>query len=226
VLNFLILPFMIVFLSACGVNTSSSPSEQVDSGTSTDSNTDNTNTTSLDLIDPNPIYSADGNNSDTDTGTDTGGDGTDTGDSGDQSKSVFDVSGAFLDPLACKIGDVNDGFTNHAITDTSADDSAGDDVEYGVLISSKYPYDLVEPKNTEVTLFYYTLKPQRDMNMINIYEDRYKLSVDTAWGRNDKTVMYVMTPKDSNGLYGCYRYEFSNIADGSFTRTKVYRNNI
>lgn len=220
---------MIVFLNGCGVDTSSSPSDSGSVNTTTDvvNSGVQDDLTGLDLINSNPIIDPTTSNP-IDTNTTDGNTTTDTDTPvviADQNNSIFDVTGAVLDSRGCMIGDSNDGFTSLAISDSSADDTSGEDISYGVLISSKYPFDRVSPERTEVALFYYTLKPQRDMTMINIYEDRYKLSVDTAWGKNDETVMYVMTPKDINDLYGCYRYEFSGIADGSFTRTKVYRNN-
>lgn len=226
-LNFLVsLVLVIIFLNSCGVSTSSSPSEQGNTDIPTDSNTDTTGG-GLDLIDPNPVYSDTTGGGDNTGGGDTGGgDNTDGGDpAADQSNSVFDVSGAVLDPLACIIGDPNKGYTNNSISDTSSDDRSEDDLEYGVLINSKLPLDRASPSSMIVTLFYHNLTSQRDMEWKNIYEDDYRLSVDTAWGSNDETIMYVMTPKNSDGYYGCYRYDFSSLSNGTYTKTKVYRNN-
>jgi hypothetical protein len=218
VFNLLISLLIIVFLNSCGVDTSSSPVEKTSSDTSKDSNTDNSSGIGLDLIDPNPVTS-DGNTDNTDNTDNTG------TTVADQSNSVFDVNGAVLDTYACLIGDSNKGYTNNIISDTSSDDRSEDDLEYGVLINSKLPLDRASPNSMIVTLFYHDLKPQLQEEWKNIIETDYRLSVDTAWGSNDETTMYVMTPKNSDGYFGCYRYDFSSLSNGTYTKTKVYRNN-
>lgn len=232
--KFLILSVLIVFFGACGVNTSSSPIGQTNSGTSTDSNTDNTvSNVSLDLIDPNPVYSEDNSTSGSGS-TDVGGSGTDTNTStgtvADQANSIFDVSGAVLDEHACIIGNRNEGYADISMQDTSADDRSKTDESYGVIINSELALNRVDSASTTVTVFYNALTVQRDGTWQNIRESSlgYQLSVDTAWDRNDKKIMYVMTPKNTDGYYGCYRYNFSSPSEGTFTstRTKVYRNNI
>jgi hypothetical protein len=221
VLNFLISLVIIVFLNDCGVDTSSSPSEQTATDTSTNPNTSNGGT--VGLIDPNPVS---GGTTGDSGGTD-GGDGGSTpiDTTGDQANSVFDVSGAVLDQYACLIGEAGSGYTDNSISDTSADDRSENDIEYGVEINSKLPLDRANPTSMIVTVFYYSLKTQLLEVWKSIYEDNYRLSVDTAWGSNDETTMYVMTPRNSEGYFGCYRYEFSSLSKGTYTKTKVYRNN-
>lgn len=205
---------VIIFLSACGVDTSSSAHQ--DSTVQT-----GTNQPPLGLIDPNPVSDA---NSSTPGGGSGG--GSSGGDGGDQGNSIFDVTGAVYDKYACLKGDVNDGYTNNTIADTSIDDRGVEDVEDGLLINSKYPLYQSDAESTKVTLFYYDLTVARDMSMVNIYEDFYKLSVDRGWGYNGKSTMYVMTPKDQNGLYSCYRYNVDDIVNGAYIKTKVYRNKV
>jgi len=205
---------MMIFLSACGVDTSSSAYQSV-----AVSNTNNQ--VPLGLIDPNPVQDANSSTS----GGGSGG-GTSGGDGGDQSNSIFDVTGAVYDKYACIKGDVNDGYTNNSIADTSIDDRGVEDVEDGLLINSKYPLNQSDAATTKVTLFYYDLIASRDMSMVNIYEDFYKLSIDRGWGYNEKNTMYVMTPKDQNGLFSCYRYNVDAIIDGTYIKTKVYRNKV
>jgi hypothetical protein len=208
VLKLLVLIFLTVLLCSCGVDTSSNSASTTDTGSGVD--------IGLDLIDPNPIYpdtNTTDNNSTTDDNNTTPGTVTD---------SIFDTNGAILDAFACMVGT----YTPNVIADTSFDPIGVVDEEYGVAINSKYPYNNDIAK-TEVKLYYSTLKPQRTMKMINIYEDNFRVSVDTAWSTNDDTVIYVKTPLDSNDLYGCYRYELNGIdANSTVTGTKVYRNTI
>jgi hypothetical protein len=245
VLNFLAsFMIIIVFLNSCGVNTSSSPSEQGNTDVPTDSNTndgsgdlalvdpnpvysDSDTDTGLDLIDPNPVYDGDGvivDENSTD-GTPSGGDVV-----ADQNKSTFDVSGAVLDEHACIVGNRNNGYTDISMKDSSADDRPNVDLSYGVMIDSELSLVREDSDSTIVTVFYNALTVQRDEKWQNIREQSlgYQLSVDTAWTRNDNNTMYVMTPKNAEGYYGCYRYYFSSPSEGTFTstRTKVYRNNI
>jgi hypothetical protein len=228
----LIFSLMIIFLSSCGVNTSSSPTEQSNSDTSTDSNTDNSNQVGLDLevgldlIDPNPVYS---DTNDTNDGiTDNTTDNNTTDDEtvvADQNNSSFDVSNAVLDQYACMIGDPNLGYTNNQIFDTSSDSKSEEDIEDGVLINSSFMIDRTDPESSKAILFYSDLKVQRDMVYQYVFATRYYIAVDTAWARNDKKVVYVMTPKNTDGYFGCYRYDFSLLSEGTYTSTKVYRNN-
>ena len=139
--------------------------------------------------------------------------------------SSFDTVNAVEDRLACIIGDINDGYTNNTITDNSNDYTGASDEEDGVGLTSQYSYN-ADITKTEVTLFYYDLKPARSMDVASIFEGSYIVSIDKAWANNDETVIYVKTPKDYNDLYGCYRYELSSIDNKSqYEITKVYRVN-
>jgi len=232
VTKFIVLVCLIITISGCGVETSSGPDSNVEAPTNPTDDGSNSGDSGLDLIDLNPIVDDVNNPDDTNTTNPDDGnttnpdDGSTTNPVADQANSIFDVAGAVEDKFACMIGDPNAGYTNNSLSDTSSDDRSEDDLEDGVLINSKYPLNRTDPGSTLVTVFYYDLKPQRDMVFKNIYEDHYRLSVDTAWGRNNEKVMYVMTPQNTNGYFGCYRYNFSSLTDGTFVSTKVYRNNI
>lgn len=139
--------------------------------------------------------------------------------------SSFDTVDAIEDQLGCIIGDINDGYTNNSIKDNSNDYTGQSDEEDGIGITSLYSYNS-DITRTEVTVFYYDLKPVRSMDIVSILKDDYIVSIDNAWARNDQTVMYVRTPKDYNDLYGCYRYDLSSINNNdNYTITKVYRVN-
>ena len=99
------------------------------------------------------------------------------------------------------------------------------DEEDGIGLNSLYPY-YDDMEQSKIVLYYSDLKFQRTMEWIYAYGDGYQVLIDTAWGYNDETRIYVRTPKDENDLYGCYRYELDGIKkdDSVVNSTKVYRN--
>lgn len=216
---------MMLFIG-CGTDTASGPG--LDTDTDTDSGYPTTGDSSndynrVDIIDSNPVVGDSGANPDDNSTNPDDGDG-DGGD-GIVTDSIFDVIGAEYDPYACMVGDPNEGYTDKTISDRSSDDRGAEDTEHGVYISSGFPYSRNDPVQSEVILYYYALKPEREMVMANIFEDDYVVSFDKAWAQNDETKAYVMTPKNAQGFYGCYRYELSLIDQNQVVKTKVYRNN-
>ena len=227
-LKFLASVFILLSFVSCGVDTSSSSqTAKVEDTTST--NTESDTLTLPPLVDLNPI--GDANTTVPDDGTTVPDDGTTVPDDGttppstdvNQTDSDFDVVGAIEDKFACTNGDYSDGYTNNLLKDTSADYLGVSDIEDGVGLYSNYPY-MSDDSKTEVTLFYYDLKPQRSMDVESFLEAGYTLSIDTAWAQNDEKVLYVRTPQDINGLFSCYRHDASTIdVDGKITITKVYK---
>lgn len=210
---------IIVFFFGCGTDTASGPGmdEPVVPGYPTTPVEDD-DVNGVDIIDSNPVIGDPGQNPDTDSPDPGAGGGTVITD------SIFDVVGAELDPFACMVGDPNEGFTDKTLLDRSSDDRGAEDTEHGVYISSGFPYSREDPTQSEAVLYYYALKPERTMDMANIFEDDYILSFDKAWAQNDETKIYVMTPKNAQGFYGCYRYDISMIDQNQVVKTKVYRN--
>ena len=215
---------IMVLLLGCGTDTASGPGTDTDPtdpwypSTPTE---EPDRTGGVDIIDSNPVIDEPGTNPDdnvTDPDDGTGG--------GDPviTDSIFDVIGAELDPFACMIGDPNEGFTDKTLLDRSSDDTGAEHPEHGGYISSGFPYSREDPTQSEAVLYYYALKPERQMDMANIFEDDYILSFDKAWAQNDETKIYVMTPKNAQGFYGCYRYDVSMIDQNQVVKTKVYRN--
>ena len=221
---------IVIFVNACGVDTASSQTEipEVIPPSYDISNNDLINlnpiSTDTDLPDDGNITDPDdGNITDPDDGNITDPDDGNTTLPNDGSISEFDIDGAIEDKYACIVGDYNNGYTNNIITDSSYDYVGKSDEEDGVTINSGIRY-YDDPLLSTVALFYYDLKPARAMDMVSVFEDGYTMYVDQAWAINDETTMYVRTPKNENDLYGCYRYDLSEIDTGVLpTRTKVYR---
>ena len=238
-LKLFIISLFVVFFNACGVDTDSSKTsveteEEINTDTEIIDNiiinpisgfTDldlfnqnqiDTGSSDLVLLDSNIIVD-NGNTTDPDDNTTAVSDG---------SESIFDKQNAVEDKFACMLGDSNDGYTNNLISDTSIDNRGVMDEEDGIGINSLLPYNDDQSK-TKITVFYYDLKPSRDMQVISSYETGYRIDIDTGWAYNDEKNVYVQTPKDENDLYGCYRYELSSIdEENTLTAVKVYRNKI
>ena len=234
----LILVFIFVLFTGCGVSTSSSSSQDNDSNSTNypttsddnigsdiiylvDSNQINDGTDIGDgivYIDPNPI--GDGCNCEDDNQTDGG--QTDGGQTS-SGNSIFDKVNAIEDPKACYLGDYNDGETNNILKDDNKDYIYKTDSEDGISVQSRYT-SFGAAENSEVVVFYYDLKPSRTMQMKTVTYDSFSVSIDTAWAQNDEKVFYIRTPKNDDGLYGCYHLDVSTIAvDGNVAITKVYR---
>lgn len=217
--------FFVLLFSGCGVQTSSSSNtaQSYEDNSSVDSDWYGDGY----IIDPNPI----GDGSSDDNTSDGGDNNTSDNNTSDddiydgvlsQEDSYFDISNAEYDQFACKYGDINDGYTDQIITDDSIDDRSTINLEYGVSINSLYPISYAG--GNEVSLFYYSLKPNLKGIMVNIYHDSlYRLSIDKAWADNDQKKVYIMTPANSDGYPSCYRYDLSTIDDNTYQRTKVYR---
>lgn len=213
---------VIVFLSACGVDTSSSTTQIEDNEPIIV--VEEKQIEDLDLIISNPIYVDtidDGNISESNESNVTDeevvegipNDGT----------SIFDTVGALEDPYGCMIGNPVNGFTDKVLKDDSVDAQTTTDSEYGIGANSRFPIkDILE--ETQITVYYQALKPARNMKMVSIYESLYRIDIDTAWANNDVNTIYVRTPKDENDLYSCYKYDLNNIElAGTTIGVKVYR---
>ena len=207
--------FTILLFTACGVETSSSDLEKSENtGTGGDSSSSDTN-----------------DSGNTDVSNDSGDSGS-TDDSNSTSdgnvtiKSIFDTADAVEDKYACIVGDSNNGFTSNAISDDSFDYADTSDEEDGVAINSRFPITK-DLEQATVNLFYYDLQVSRWMSSVSIYEDDFRLSVDRAWSNNDDTIIYARTPKNSDGLYSCYRYDLNNIDVNTTVKSvKVFRREI
>ena len=227
-LKFLASVFILFSFVSCGVDTSSSTqTAKVEDTTGTDTGTDTL--TPPPLVELNPIVDAnstipDDGTIDPNDGTTDPGDGTTVGDGGEQANSIFNVENAIYDQYACFTGDINDGYTNNKISDTNVDDRGESDIEDGVEVNSKIPSINADEEGTRVSLFYYDLLVSRDMALVHIYEDDYRISIDKGWAYNEKKIVYVMTPvRPGSEFRSCYRYDLTSITSGSYIKTKVYR---
>lgn len=188
---------MVLFLSACGVDSSSSKAQQ---SSATDPGTGN---------DGNGSGSGDGNGS---------GNGSETIPVIDVSTGAgFSKKDAVKDPNAC----IANG-TFKYIEDSSFDPNSVADHANGLELASQYPYS-ANVNGTKVVLYYPTLGLKLLGKSVNVYEANYRLTFDKAWSSSKNSSVYIRTPKDSKGIHSCYRYELSSLSGAGITRTKVYR---
>lgn len=210
-----------LFVTGCGVESESSADIKEESSI----NSTNTDTGSTDNTD-----STGTGDDQTDTGVDTNTtetpatdtnttDGTTTNPGTDANTtvvSIFDTVDATLDAKAC-------GATGYvAIVDSSFDPEGYVQEQHGIEISSSYPMGF-NPALTEVKLFHPGLEHEKLGVTSNVFGVQYYFSYDHAWVNNSNTTIYIRTPLDSNGKYGCYRYEITSTVGSDITATKVYR---
>ena len=209
--KFLLILVTVVFLSACGVDTSSSPYiTAANTGDNTDTPDDN-------------ITSSDDNITD-DDGTSTGG-GTSSGDT----ESLFDTVDAIEDPNACTSNGyrvASDASYGGSLTGENGSDGFVIP-EHGLVIRSEYLSQ--EDASTWVTLFYKGFPSFEDLNLQGTtsykMDNVFYISYDLAWadesisGINNR--MYVQSSKAEKLL--CYRLDLNNITGSLIGIQKVYR---
>ena len=197
--NFILVFFVIIGFTVCGVETDSS-SKTVNT-TATEGNPDNNDT------DDNTSSGSDIN------GTTNPPDITPTG-----SNSGFDTQDAQFDKNACTLEGVYE-----IVSDSSFDPLSTANIENGVEINSAYPYT-ADLEATKVALFYPPLTQSLVGQFVNVYATQeYRFSFDKAWvGNGDKTI-YIRPPKGNSLYYVCYRFELNSLDAGTITSTKVFR---
>ena len=139
-------------------------------------------------------------------------------------ESIFDKSGAIVDEQACL---ETNGYM--MISDSSLTESRQSDDDNGVSITSSYDFNY-DVYATEVQLYYTELTSQKVYeNTIlftdNEYFDRdsYIFVFDQARVQNDNKTVYIRTPLDEDGLFGCYRAILDTTVANDIALTKVFR---
>lgn len=208
-LKFVLIGMIVIFLSACGVETSSSPLETTSVVVITDPDVTDPDVTDPDVTDPDT----------TDPVTDPG-----TG-----INSSFDTTNAIEDPNAC----TTSGYR------TASDASYGGSLvgengsdgfviaDSGLVIRSEHLSQ--DNPSTWVTLFYKGFPSPDDLNNQGVTSylmgGVFYLSYDIAW--SDESIvgidnrMYVQSDKDEKPV--CYRLDLNNISGSLIDIQKVYR---
>lgn len=204
-----------VFISACGVDTSSSTSDTSSSTIDNPSGGDNT-TGDTTTVDDNTTVDS----NTTDVNTSTGSDVPDT---------AFDYVDAIEDPNAC----TTTGY--RVASDASYDGSSVSEngasgliiADQGLVLRSEYLSQVND--STWVTLFYKSFPTIDDLNLQGVTSYKmdgvFYLSYDTAW--SDESIpdvtntMYLQSNKDA--VPDCYRLDLNNTVGSRIGVQKVYR---
>ena len=190
-----LLSLVLVLMSGCGTTTDSGGSSNTNSSGSGTSNTDSSETNSS-------SGAASNNNSSSTTDT----------------ESIFDTTDAELDAKACGAFD-----DYSALTDSSLSPEGQTDDANAIAIYSSYRFTF-NPAASEVTLYYPRLQQTKQGKpYVSVYATYYTISFDKAWVNNANNTVYVKTPKNDNGKFGCYRYKLNDANTSNIVATKVYR---
>ncbi len=205
-LRFVAVLFIVLFLSACGVETSSSPYDSAMSGT-TIGTTDSTDTTDATNTDSNI----------TDATT---------------IESTFDTVGAEYDANACNVNTykfVSD--TSYSGTQTGENGaSLLSVIGNGLMIGSEHSEpDTNNAYKTWVTLFYKSFPDPASLDIQGyasyLMSGVFYLSYDIAWSDesipNVDNTVYVQSLKDEKPA--CYRLILNSIIGSDIDVQKVYR---
>jgi len=136
-------------------------------------------------------------------------------------RTTFNTINAIHDENGC----INDGYNklsnfNYPWPGIEADTST--DINNGISLKALGVYQEGVEKY-EVTIFYPDLENATSGNKSTKIEENYSFGYDKSWLENSDKTIYVMTPKDEDGLYSCYRYQLSFTNDSEVVSTKVFR---
>ena len=177
---------MLVFNSGCGVNSDSS------SRTSTSTMDPDSNTTDPDSNTTDP----DSNTTDPDSNTT---------DPDSNTTEPDPVTESIYDEYACGHVDYK------AIVDNSLYPAATTSAVFGLTLTSYYPKSFVA-SGSEVILFHPLVfdGPLDNLADVLVITDQYSFSFDRNWIGNGNSTIYIMSPKDYDDNFECYRYELNS----------------
>jgi hypothetical protein len=232
-LRVLVSLLIIVFMSACGVDTSSSADETATSNVSPDSGSSD-GLDGLDLINPNPVISgSDTNETNSSTGeTPNGETPVDTGTDEIRDNSIFDTQNAVYDKNGCNSATyrvAGDASYNGINTGENGSDFFSINA-HGLEIRSEHlEGSAAYLDKTWVSLYYKPFPEPKSLNLQGytayLMTGVFFLNYDIAWSDTsiagvDNTV-YVQSNKDTKPV--CYRLVLNNVVGTLIDVQKVYR---
>ena len=197
------------------MNTSSSGFDSTSDSGDDGTNGDDDNTTNGD--DDNTTNGDDDNTTNGDDDNTTNGDDDTLPDTGDGTSDIFVTDGAVYDSKACVIDDEYELFL-----DSSLDPGSTSKDSEGLEVGSFLDFD-VDVAKTQIGLYYPDFVLTLEGKKANVFEDDYWFGFDNIWVFNGANTIYIRIPKNSNGLFTCYRYKLSSVNTDDLTRVKVYR---
>ncbi len=125
--------------------------------------------------------------------------------------SNFDKKDATYDILACELNSIN----KNLLTDDNTTDGKQQDATNGIAVKSY---------GGGISLYY----PDLNSTLTTLLEFKYMFdtqdyfSFDDAWATKSVDI-YIQTPKDDTGLFGCYKVKLDSIYPANITLQKVFR---
>ena len=136
----------------------------------------------------------------------------------------FTTASEATDPVVDSIYDAKAcGHVDYkAIVDNSLYPAATFSSEYGMGVTSYYPKSISGASKSEVILFHpLNLENELDnLSDILVIASNYSFSYDRVWLQNSNKTIYIMSPKDDDDNFECYRYELNS------TNTSDIRDNM
>ena len=133
-------------------------------------------------------------------------------------QTIFNTTNAIYDENGCVSQDGYNELMSNAFSPELVNDSIN-----GISLKSNYLLgdDL---DGSDVILYYPSITQNLSNNIIYVFEENinYYFTYDEAWVENTEQTVYVKTPKDTQGLYSCYRYQLSSTTTNDITPTKVF----
>ena len=210
-----LLSLVLVLMSGCGTTTDSGGSSNANSSGSA---TSNSNSSGSNSSGSNSSGSGTSNGNSSETNSSSGAASNNNSSSTTDTGSIFDTTDAELDAKACGVFDDYKALTDSSLTPEGQEDGAN-----AIAIFSSYSFTF-NPEDSKVTLYYPTLQQTKQGKpYVSVYATYYTISFDKAWASNANNTVYVKTPKNNNGKFGCYRYILNDANTSNIVATKVYR---
>lgn len=130
-------------------------------------------------------------------------------------QSIFDTTSAIRDDQACLATNGYFELQNYS------GEATADDINNGIYLKSNYTGTQEE---TTLKIFYPALELEvtGEIKVFFPENNNYYFIYDAAWVDNANKTVYVMTPKDANGLHSCYRSELNDANPNDIVQTKVF----
>jgi hypothetical protein len=131
--------------------------------------------------------------------------------------SIFDKTDAIFDEFAC----VKDTYYKNTLIDSNATEAIRESDSVNGLTLNFNNNSGFESTN-RIILYYPLLGTTKTNESVTVFQDSYYFAFDKAWANSGKQI-YIQTPKDANGLYGCQRVKLDSNVSANIGFTKVYR---
>jgi len=133
-------------------------------------------------------------------------------------QTLFNTTNAELDDNACV-----SQYDYHQLKSNAFVPEIVEDSKNGIGIKSSYGMG-ENLEDSEVILFYPSLSQKLSNDVTVVFQEsgEYYFTFDKSWADNAEKTVYIRTPKDTQGLYSCYRYLLSSVHSSEIEAVKVF----